>query len=163
MIWMAFISRLIQGAGWLWIAAGIASQMFDFGDISWFPGIILIFISRILRTQVSRQPQPDQVELPVKQPPVMEVPVPSVPERPLNTERRPEPAPTPPVQKPPAPKPLEVKKPPVVMEPIGLEEPDTSEPEPAEMPKLDLERTPRSMKSSEEMIAEARRRWDRRR
>jgi hypothetical protein len=91
----------------------------------------------------------------------MEVPVPSVPERPLNTERPPEPAP--PVQKPPAPKPLEVKKPPVVMEPIGLEEPDTSEPEPAEMPKLDLERTPRSMKSSEEMIAEARRRWDRRR
>jgi hypothetical protein len=142
---MAFIARLIQGAGWLWIATGIAGQIFGFADIGWFPGIILVFIARVLRAQTSRQPRSE------------ETPASTAPERPLNTERSQEPT------REPSPEPVVVTEPAVVIEPVEPRKPVVTEREPIEVPQVVLEPSQRSVKSSEEMIAEARRRWDRRR
>lgn len=77
---------MLQFIGWLWLVAGFVLPALDLADITVFPGLVLIFVARALRTQAARnEPQePGDVE-----------PVPE-PERILNTDRpRVEPKPSP--------------------------------------------------------------------
>lgn len=83
---MRVLGRILQVIGWLWFAAGILGPVFGLDRISFFPGLILIFFSRVIRAQSarteSREPQtePEDTE-----------PAP----RPLNTERHHPAAPSP--------------------------------------------------------------------
>lgn len=45
--------------GWLWLAAGFFDGFFDFANLSIFPGVILIFIARVLRSQAERTDLPE--------------------------------------------------------------------------------------------------------
>lgn len=75
---MASLGRLLGTLGWLWFIAGIAAPIFDVGGISFIPGLILVFVGRLLRSQARRrQPGEEEPE------PVAAEPAP----RPLNTER----------------------------------------------------------------------------
>ena len=89
---MAALGRILQIIGWLWFAAGFLGPLVGFEEVNLFPGLILIFVARAIRTQAARRapPEPDEDDR-VEEP---------RPERVLNTERVPR---TPP---PPAPDPI---------------------------------------------------------
>lgn len=75
---MARLGRILQLIGWLWFAFGFLGPIFlDFDSISPFPGIVLVFIARVLRTQATRQTPKDPGQVPAP-----------APERLLNTERQ---------------------------------------------------------------------------
>lgn len=139
--------------GWIWIAAGFVGPIFGLDVGSFFPGIIVLFVSRFLRGQTARQEKEDEQEEASEQakasPPV---------------QRRPAPTPAP------RPEPVAVKSfdPPEMESESSLEDvraevagifaatlsgesadSDASRPEGEFRPK-----------SSAEMIAEARRRWN---
>jgi len=95
---MAALGRLLQIIGWLWLAAGFILPALDLADITVFPGLILIFVARALRTQAARNEPP---EAGGEQKPE---------ERVLNTDRvrvEPKPSPKPP---PPAPQPVTIPR-----------------------------------------------------
>lgn len=156
---MAALARLLQTVGWLWVIAGFVLPVLNVADPSVFPGVILIFVARALRTQLARHAPPSESEQ-----------EPDEPARVLITERErtaptSEPARTPPPQPPKpaaetprqsAPTPTEDVSEPddrdELIERIALagravSEPATDEERPAPM-------------SSAEMIAQAKRRWD---
>jgi len=162
---MQVLGRILQVLGWLWFLAGIVGPIFGFERFNFFPGLILIFIARVIRAQRGRaeqaetEPQGSQRETPVA-------------ERVLNTERRqqpsaPSPSPQPTVDstvdRTPRPEPMarQPEERDDLLERIvaaGREvadEVETSE-DPGPPP------TPggRAPMSSEEMIARAHRRWD---
>lgn len=180
---MSALGRILQIIGWLWIAAGFFGPLVNVPGISVFPGIIILFISRVVRRQSEQVPRSeDNVEQATEQ---QETP------RILNTERRPRPAPE--VEPKPAPEPKLALEPKQETEPIWRIEPKHStepnqriEPEPVESERGELlervllagqemaeqsEEPPRPELvtdedgrplSSAEMIARAHRRWDRR-
>lgn len=82
---MAGLARIVQLAGWLWVIAGFVLPALGVADPSVFPGVILIFVARALRTQAARHAPPEAAgEGSVE------------PGRVLNTERpQPKPTPTP--------------------------------------------------------------------
>lgn len=158
--------------GWLWVIAGFVLPALDLADPSVFPGVILIFVARALRTQLARHAPPEEVEE-----------EPDEPARVLNTERArpvptPEPAKTPapeppkpaqPTTRQPAPKTIaDVSKPEDrddVIERIAMAGRAASEPTSpvgspgvVKTPAKDEER--QAPMSSAEMIAQAKKRWD---
>lgn len=152
---MARLGRILQLIGWLWFIFGFVGPIFlDFDSISPLPGIVLVFIARILRTQAARQApkEPDETSQPV-------------PERLLNTERqaRTEESSPPPVVSqpvttpPPPPRPVsETATPdedPFTAFLRGEDEPDLPAPTHEALDELNRPRT------SAEMLAEAKRRW----
>lgn len=80
---MAALGRILQIAGWLWVILGFAGSFFGFLSLSFVPGIILVFIARIIRNQAARQEIPE-LEGSDEEP----EPVASPPERMMNTERQ---------------------------------------------------------------------------
>jgi hypothetical protein len=56
---MAALGRLLQVIGWLWLVAGFALPALDLAEINPFPGLILIFVARALRTQAARNAPPE--------------------------------------------------------------------------------------------------------
>lgn len=75
---MTALGRLLQVIGWLWIAVGFLGPIVNIPDVSVFPGIIILFASRVIRKlgeQAGREERDaEQVEE-------------QEPSRPLNTER----------------------------------------------------------------------------
>ena len=167
---MAVLGRILQVIGWLWVIAGVVGPALNLPSVSFFPGIIIVFASRILRTQAARSaPQPD---LDSDAPPLEPFP------RPLNTER-PRPA-EPPAQ--PRPGPTAQTRPPAKQAPKVTWPKD--EPKPGPEREESLEKillaageladevdeavsdmvepdTSSSPMTSAEMIARAKQRWDR--
>lgn len=176
---MASLGRVLQIAGWLWFAVGIVGPMVGYDLVNPFPGLILIFVARAIRTQAARnEPEEESHEEPAK---------PAPPERPLNTERTQRPAPPSPSPDPaarhqkagPAPRPESA----YVPEPGSSADEDGDDIEreniierivlagrqagtkESSQERVDLARSVRSEDakpmSSAEMIAQARKRWDR--
>lgn len=143
----------------MWVAASILIPMLGFGGLNLFPGIVLVFVARAIRTQAARNAptDPEEVE-----------PEPQIDssERILNTERRQPPSPPAPAQSYRAP---EQRPEPAaserneLLEKIVLAGRETVE---ETSPGLD-ERAPEEEidvmgpMSSAEMIARAHKRWDR--
>jgi hypothetical protein len=150
---MRGFARALGIVGWLWFITGFVGPMFGFDLFNIFPGLVLIFISRMM-ARAARTRIPEEAE---------ESPA---PERVLNTDR---PTPPPPRPEPvvrhhqPEPQPRPETEP--VRDDIlnrillaGREaEDETVVHEEASPP--DEGTTPRT---SAEMIAQARKRWDRR-
>lgn len=166
---MAGLGRLLQFIGWLWLVAGFVLPALDLADITVFPGLILIFVARALRTQAAR----NEPEEPADVEPVLE------PERTLNTDRlrvEPKPSPKPPPSPQPVTIPQQTEQTPRPTRPTSREnvieriaaagrevETDLADSDLAESVReeFDLTSTRDEAKpmSSEEMIAAAHRRW----
>lgn len=154
---MAALGRVLQVIGWLWLISGFVLPMFNLPDLGFFPGLILVFVARILRRQADRQQLPDTSMGPVE---------PSeTPPQPASREIRPAPTPEPARRLPPPVLDPEPDRD-VVLEQVVLEAADRVDEvemmaDDAEMPASDpgddLLATP---KSSAEMIADARKRWN---
>lgn len=162
---MQALGRVLQVLGWLWFLAGIVGPIFGFDRLNFFPGLVLIFIARVIRVQRRRTEQAEPETQGVER----ETPA---PERVLNTERpqqpsAPSPSPRPTVdnaverttQPEPMSEPSEERD--DLLERIvaagreGADEVETPEdPGPPPAPGS------RASMSSEEMIARAHRRWD---
>jgi hypothetical protein len=157
---MAALGRVLQVVGWLWVVYGFVSPAFGLPDLSFFPGIILVFIARILRNIGQRREIPDLGE----EEPEAE-PEPAPPPRMMNTERQRQArqeGPELPVLEP------EPESPPPRRDRLldqiagagpgggeaGLEPESEEEVEPVPMPST------RKPLSSAEMIARAHERWD---
>lgn len=163
---MAALGRVLQLVGWMWVIAGFLLPAFGLARANVFPGFVLIFIARALRSQAARQAPPEEVEE-APAPPEL---IPNV-ERPRE-ERKPAPVVTPPVTgtapptPPTQPGPVEVPAQPSkrddLIEKIAARREEIVEEvheRPAPMgPDLTLERP--APKTSAEMIAEAKKRWD---
>lgn len=176
---MASLGRILQLAGWLWFAVGFLSPMVGYDLVNPFPGLILIFVARAIRTQAARNaPEDDGHEEPAE---------PAQPERPLNTDRIPTPAPRSPTPDPvaryreakPAPRPERAHVPEPGSSADEGGEPDEREniieriviagrqatTKESSQERVDSARSVRSgdtkPMSSAEMIAQARKRWDR--
>lgn len=174
------MGRVLQIAGWLWFAAGIVGPMVDYDVVNPFPGLILIFVARAIRTQAARNApyEEDGREEPTE---------PAQIERPLNTDRIQTPAPPRPSPDPvaryreaePAPRPERAYVPEPGPSPdedgeagereniierivIAGRQAATKE---SSQERVDSARSVRSGEtkpmSSAEMIAQARKRWDR--
>ena len=165
---MAVIGRILQAIGWIWLALGFLGPLLNLPiDLGIFPGIILIFISRIFRTRAARKaPEEAEAQASVEE---------QVEPRVLNTERpRPRPAqpepgtrPTPEPARSEAPKPVPETKRQEMLEQIlisgtgvadgsatrNTDEVDTGRDESA---------APSQPLSSAEMIARAHQRWNKR-
>jgi hypothetical protein len=175
---MAGLGRLLQIAGWLWLVGGFVLPALGLADITVFPGLILIFLARALRTQAARNapPEPDEVEQAPE------------PERILNTDRprvepKPPPKPSPqpvtiPQQSELSPQPTRPTSRESVIERIaaagreveadltkpGPTKPDVTKPgltkSDRDEPDVTAPRGETKPMSSEEMIAAAHRRWN---
>jgi hypothetical protein len=168
---MAAIGRILQVIGWLWFIAGFVGPAVGFDALNPFPGLILIFIARVFRSrarsemppgpadgQTAPQPQPLEVARPQ---PAQQAPPPS-PKRPearSTAEPKPEPA---------YERPVDERN--ELLERIaaagrGAAEPDVPEPKRQGTGPKTEESKPgdvaRKPMSSAEMIAQARKRWDR--
>lgn len=78
---MAVLGRILQIVGWLWIGASFFGNFIDLPNFGFFPGLILVFVSRILRVQSRRRQPSEDEEGPV------DVDVATPTPRPLYTER----------------------------------------------------------------------------
>lgn len=153
---MAALGRILQILGWLWVIAGFVGPRLDLPipTFSVLPGIILIFIARALRRRARRQ----MPELPTGRP----EPEPMPPERTLNTERqKTSPLPPRPVERE-----LEPDPPRSDEDHNELLEKILGANEEMEKPATPTRVTPtrpdtKTPLTSAEMVAEARKRWDR--
>lgn len=173
---MTALGRILQVIGWLWIAVGFFGPAVNLPDVSVFPGIIILFISRVLRKQGGQATRDeDGTELGAEQPDEPRM---------LNTERpqRPAPKPKPTPKTPPIPDTVPEPKPRPQMKPQPelKPQPEAIEEERGELlervllasqemaeesqepqyPQLATEREDGPLTSAE-MIARAHRRWDR--
>lgn len=168
---MAALGRLLQIAGWVWLAIGFLGPTLNLPiRLDIFPGIILVFVARILRTQANRRERQEESEGLEQRPPPRRQPRPGPVDR----------APSPPVRSPRSPDVSSKER----LEPASepeiyvdtLDDAAITEPAPESVETLvermvlaDGERmespggeaAPEAgpPKSSAEMIAEARRRW----
>jgi len=166
---MAALGRILQIIGWLWFLAGLASRFFEFAAIDVFPGLILVFVARVIRAQAARQAPAEDV--------VRDQPPPAAPPRALNTERQADqsvpqtstprhsdPVPKPALEPPPVKKRNELLQDIVLAgKEVAVTKPAKTQPEPR--PERSASVEPELKKttpmSSAEMIAQARKRWDR--
>lgn len=167
---MAAAGRILQVIGWLAFIAGFAGPALGYESVSPIPGLILIFIARMLRSRArsemppgpagkQTEPQPQPVETPPFQP-RQQAPAPT-----RHTESPSIEAKTEPKQE----RPVDERN--QLLERIALAGRDAAEepavPEPEELSTLSDEKEPlrpdeaRTPMSSAEMIARARERWDR--
>lgn len=160
---MAVVGRILQAIGWVWLALGFFGPFLNLPiDLNIFPGIILIFISRLFRTQAARRgPQESEEQAPTEE---------QVQPRILNTERsQTVPAPTSRPQTEPARSEVKEPKPEVkrqeMVEQILMAGTDlaTGPPSPeSDTPAGEEAPVPSRPLSSAEMIAEAHKRWNKR-
>ncbi|MGD2059703.1 MAG: hypothetical protein PVF87_02450 [Acidimicrobiia bacterium] len=77
---MAAAGRVLQVIGWIWVALGFFGPFLNLPlDVNLFPGIILVFVARVLRAQAARN-APVEYEAPAPEPERAEPRI-------LNTER----------------------------------------------------------------------------
>lgn len=171
---MAALGRILQLIGWLWVLVGFIAPRVDFetfglGSIGVLPGLVLIFIARAFRARARVEEGQGSGEVrPDARPP-------SVENRPQRRQTPPPPAPTrtqpsPPVERKPKPEPMTKAEPPPadeadLLERIALAGRNAAEELSADEFKDELKSMRRDDErkpmSSAEMIAQARRRWDR--
>lgn len=161
---MTVLGRILQAIGWIWLALGFFGPAFDLPiQPNIFPAIIILFLARILRSQGERSAPEEPAE--VQQ--VEQEPQP----RALNTERvrTPEapsqksPPSSPVTQSPRAPTPEARRQ--EMLEQILVAGTDlateAASPDPSPVAEEEVPGTYAPM-SSAEMIAQARRRWNKR-
>lgn len=163
---MAKVGRLLGIVGFIWLALGLMSPFIDIPNVNILPGIILLFVARMIGRQASEAGR-NRPGGGVEQKPAGRV---------LNTQRdrpsQPTFTPEPASRKPPPPAPLESVGPAVksdqekreILEEIFVSDDEAMMEEPA-MPlapedDTDSFHSGQSL-SSDEMIAQARRRWKR--
>jgi hypothetical protein len=169
---MAILGRILQFAGWLWIAASFFGSFIDLPDVGFLPGLILVFVSRVLRTQIRRRQPSDEVAEVEAATPSTQTP------RPLYTERskesadkaKPEPATraTTSKQAPPKSQVVWPKDTPPdsspqrdeLLDKILVAGSELAEDKTGDLPTLEPSYEGKPL-TSDEMIARARRRWDR--
>lgn len=156
---MTALGRVLQVIGWLWIAVGFFGPLVNLPNVSVFPGIIVLFVSRVIRKQGEQAKRTDHEE---------EVAHEEEEPRMLNTERRTRPASEPRkrAESTPTVAPEDGAARDELLERVLLagkavtsDEIDVEPIEP-EYPEIDFE--PGGRMTSAEMIARAHRRWDRR-
>lgn len=163
---MAAMGRILQIVGWLWFAAGIVGGMVGYDSISVFPGLVLIFIARIFRARARSEMPPAPGEGQAEQ--HQERTEPRQPERRQPAPASPPPAPTYTTPDPEPEPEMEPKRPVQerneLLERIALAGRDVAEePPPAKSENVEpkSDEGAKTPMSSAEMIAQARRRWDR--
>jgi hypothetical protein len=157
---MAALGRILQVVGWIWLAAGVVGQFFDFPVDDVFPGIILLIASRFIRAQAARNASTEDLSVST---------IESGP-RPLNTDRPstslpkepPPPAKLAPAPPNPAPKPQPRQAEDTARDELledflysGREMVDDAVADPVEPEAA-------GQKSSADMIADAKKRWSKR-
>lgn len=164
---MAALGRILQIAGWLWLIGGFLGSIFGFISLNLLPGIILVFVARVIRNQANTREMPDLSE----QPSVEEQ---QQSARTVETPRQREPSPSPepyvletPSRRDPAPEPqLDPKPGPrrrLLEEFVGLDpdsEDDDASGETDMLSDRPADPGQRRPMSSAEMLARAHERWD---
>ena len=156
---MAALGRIFLIVGFIWLFAALFGEEFGLPPLGILPAIVFIFLGRALRRQARRRASdetlPDQ--------PQTRVETPEPVERPLNTERQQTPLPPPPpprVARTPEPDAMEeVSERNELLEKILASDDALKRSGPKTTPDADKDHKP--LKTSAEMIAEARKRWDR--
>lgn len=165
---MAALGRILQIVGWLWLIGGFVGSIVGFISLNLLPGIILVFVARVIRNQADTREMPDLGEQPSVE--EQQRPAPTAETQPrrqappspqpqvLETPSRREPAPEPE----PDPKPA-LRRRDLLEEFVGLD-PDSDDDDassetamPSDQPTDAGQRRPMS---SAEMIARAHERWD---
>ncbi len=163
---MAALGRILQIAGWLWLIGGFFGSIFGFISLNLLPGIILVFVARVIRNQAGTREMPDLGE----QPSVEEQQQPATPTAEAPPQRQPPPSPEPyvletPSRGEPAPEPHSSPKPGprrrLLEEVVGLD-PDRDDDDASEETSMisDQMTEERRPMSSAEMLARAHERWD---
>lgn len=165
---MAALGRILQIAGWLWLIGGFFGSIFGFISLNLIPGIILVFVARVIRNQAGTREMPDLGE----QPSVEEQQQPVTPTAEAPPQRQPLPSPEPyvletPSRREPAPEPqLDPKPGPrrrLLEEVVGLD-PDRDDDDASEETAMTSDQMTdtdeRRPMSSAEMLARAHERWD---
>lgn len=157
----------MQIAGWLWLIGGFIGGLIGFISLNLLPGIILVFVARVIRNQADTREMPELGEQPSveeqQRPPVSTVEVPPQRQAPpspepyvLETPTRREPTPEPR----PDPKPGPRRR--LLEEVVGLD-PDSDDDASGERdlpPDQPADAGQRRPMSSAEMLARAHKRWD---
>lgn len=168
---MAVLGRILQIVGWVWVAVGFFGPMLDLpGGLNFFPGFILVFVSRIFRTQAARNASHDDESEPLAEEPQQRAfntdrgrTTPAPEPRPTGVEpSKTKPVPTDSIFKLTPPEPKESKD--HLLEQIllaGKEVADQPAGPPDDITPADVA-DPEGPISSAEMIARAKRRWDKR-
>lgn len=165
---MAALGRILQIAGWLWLIGGFFGSIFGLISINLLPGIILVFVARVIRNQANKREMPDLGE----QPSVEQQQQPAAPTTETPRQRQPSPSPEPyvletpsrrePAHEPqPSPKPAPRRRD-LLEEIVGLDperDDDASEETPMTSDQMTGTEERRPM-SSAEMLARAHERWD---
>lgn len=148
---MAALGRLLQIIGWLWIAFGFFGPMIGLPSIPWFAGLILVFVSRVVRARASQMEREDQEDDTLR---------PNVERKADPPKTRANPAPTPPSK--PAPV-VEPSRSEIEQRLVATMRDDIETPDPAAVDDLlaQIQEVDRP-KTSAEMIAEAHQRWNKR-
>lgn len=61
---MAALGRILQIVGWLWLIGGFIGGLIGFISLNLLPGIILVFIARVIRNQADTREMPELGEQP---------------------------------------------------------------------------------------------------
>ena len=141
---MAALGRILQVVGWLWVAFGFFGPMLGLPGVPWFAGLILVFVSRVVRAraaQMEREAYEDDTLRP-------------------NVERKADPPKT---RTSPAPVVVEPSRTEIEQRLVATMRDEIDTPDQADVDELlaqikDVDRP----KTSAEMIAEARQRWNKR-
>jgi hypothetical protein len=158
---MAAFGRILQIVGWFWVVGGFLAPMAGYERINILPGLILIFGARAIRRQAASRQEPDEEPA---------IDAEEAPQRILNTERvpRPAPPPEPAVRYRAAEEQAADELDHIFLEPDNLIERITSatgdrdrEPDPVVSSAMTGDQPPDTRLSSAEMIARAHERWDR--
>ena len=165
---MAALGRILQIAGWLWLIGSFAGSILGLIGLNPLPGIILVFVARVIRNQANtgempelgEQPSVEQQQRPAPQPvetPRQRAPSPSPEPYVVETPSHREPAPEPQLD----PKPGPRRR--LLEEFVGLDpdsEDDDASGETAMPPDQMTDTGERRPMSSAEMLARAHERWD---
>lgn len=165
---MAALGRILQIVGWLWLIGGFFGSIFGLISLNLLPGIILVFVARVIRNQAETREMPDLGEQTSAEP--QEQPATRTAE--TSRQRQPAPSPEPYVLETPsrrepdrAPQPSPKSAPrrrDLLEEVVGLDpdrDDDASE-ETARSSDQMTDTEERRPMSSAEMIARAHERWD---
>lgn len=65
---MGVLGRILQVVGWLWVVAGFFGPIAGFSVGSFLPGLIILFVARVLRTQAARRQRMEEDDQTVERP-----------------------------------------------------------------------------------------------
>lgn len=158
----------MQIVGWLWLIGGFIGSIIGFISLNLLPGIILIFIARVIRNQADTREMPELGEQPSVEEQQRPVPTPETPPRRqapsspepyiLETPSRREPVPEPQPDPKPAPRRRDLLEEVIGLDPDSEDDDASGETDmPFDQPADAGQHRPMS---SAEMLARAHKRWD---